>query len=89
MGNRDRHDIVMEILDKSKNGKKKTEIIRDVGLSYAQSKQYLKMLTREGMLELDSDNAFRTSKKGLEFMMKCGDCFLCDWHQQKMKIPHK
>ena len=44
MGNRDRHDIVMDILQKAKSGKNKTELMRDVGLSYSRSKQYLAML---------------------------------------------
>ncbi len=81
MGNRDRHDLVMEILQTAKAGKNKTELIRDVGLSYTQSKQYLTALEEQGMLEMD-DKCYRTTKKGTTFMEKCGECFLSDWHQQ-------
>jgi len=83
MVNRDRHDIVMEILNKAKNGKNKTEIIRDVGLSYKQTKQYLGTLLEKGMLELDKDRRFRTTKTGQEFLERCSECFLSRWHTQK------
>lgn len=63
---RDRHDIVFEILKKAVSGKRKTEIMREVGLSYTQSKQYLSMLLQKGLLEI-GDNKFKTTEKGLEF----------------------
>jgi predicted transcriptional regulator len=85
MVNRDRHDIVMEILENGKSRKKKTEIMRDVGLSSLQAKQYLGMLLERGMLELDENHRFKTTNKGLELLEKCGDCFLCDWHKQKRR----
>ena len=44
MVNRDRHEITIEILRKASGGKKKTEMMRDVGLSYLQAKQYLNEL---------------------------------------------
>ncbi|NWG10627.1 hypothetical protein HXY33_02585 [Candidatus Bathyarchaeota archaeon] len=83
MVNRDRHDIAMEILEKARPGKKKTELLTEVGLSYLQSKQYLATLTDRGMLKEDENRCFKTTRKGLEFLEKCGECFLCDWHKQK------
>jgi predicted transcriptional regulator len=83
MVNRDRHDITAEILRKASSGKKKTELMSDVGLSYLQSKQYLGMLLEKGMLEIDKSGLYRTTRKGSEFLAKCADCFLCDWHQQR------
>ena len=83
MVNRDRHDITVEILRKATAGKKKTEIMRDVGLSYLQLKQYLGMLLEKGLLELDGRRNFKTTKKGLEFLEKCGECFLFKWDKQK------
>lgn len=80
MGNRDRHDIVMDILQKAKSGKNKTELMRDVGLSYSQSKQYLTMLVEQGLLETKKNKRYNTSKKGISFMQKCGECFLSHWH---------
>jgi predicted transcriptional regulator len=83
MVNRDRHDITAEILRKASSGKKKTELMSDVGLSYAQSKQYLGMLLEKGMLEIDNNGVYKTTRKGSEFLVKCADCFLCDWHKQR------
>ena len=80
MGNRDRHDIVMDILQKAKSGKNKTELMRDVGLSYSQSKQYLTILVEQGLLEAKENKRYNTSKKGISFMKKCGECFLSHWH---------
>jgi predicted transcriptional regulator len=79
MVNRDRHDIVVEILEKARTGKNKTEIIRDVGLSYLQTKQYLNALVEKGLLEMDEKRRFKTTKKGLEFLEKCADCILFKW----------
>jgi len=83
MVNRDRHEITMEILKKAKEGKNKTEIIRDVGLSYLQTKQYFGVLLEKGLLEFDESRRFRTTKKGLEFLEKCGECLLFKWGKQK------
>jgi predicted transcriptional regulator len=80
--NRDRHDIAIEILDKAKSGKKKTELMLEVGLSYLQSKQYLTTLAERGLLEVETDHRYKTTKMGLDYLKKCSECFLCDWHKQ-------
>jgi predicted transcriptional regulator len=85
MVNRDRHDIVVEILEKAKSGRSKTELMREVGLSYTQSKQYFSALLEKGLLEIDEDNRYFTAKKGLEFLEKCGECLLFKWTGQKKK----
>jgi len=85
MVNRDRHEIVLDILTTAKTGKKKTELMRDASLSFLQTKQYLGTLIEKGMLEKDKDVGFKTTQKGLEFIKKCGDCFLTQWHRQKRK----
>jgi len=85
MVNRDRHDITLEILRKSTSGKKKTELMRDAGLSYTQSKQYLGILLEKGLLEIDENRRFKTTKKGLEFLEKCEECPLFKWVKQKEK----
>jgi len=85
MVNRDRHDIALEILRKSTSGKKKTELMRDAGLSYTQSKQYLGILLEKGLLEIDENRRFKTTKKGLEFLEKCEECPLFKWVKQKEK----
>jgi len=86
MVNRDRHDIALEILRKSIPGKKKTELMREAGLSYTQSKQYLGILLEKGLLEIDKNRRFKTTKKGLEFLEKCEECPLFKWKGQKGKI---
>ena len=81
MVNRDRHDITMEILRKAASGKRKTELMRDVGLSYLQAKQYLSALTEKGLLELDKQNRYKTTRKGAEILEKCMECPLFKWKQ--------
>ncbi len=83
MVNRDRHDITMEILTKAKSGIRKTELMREVGLSFLQTKQYLGILSEKGLVEVDKKQFFKTTRKGLEFLEKCGECFLFKWHKQK------
>jgi len=83
MVNRDRHDITFEILKKVAAGKKKTELIREVGLSYAQSKKYLGILVEKKLLEIDNKRRFKTTSKGLEFLKKCEQCPLFKWNKQK------
>ncbi len=47
MVNRDRHDITFEILRKATAGKKKTELMREVGLSYHASEKLSEHISRE------------------------------------------
>ena len=83
MVNRDRHDITFEILRKATAGKKKTELMMEVGLSYTQSKKYLSALVEKGLLEMDEKRLFKTTRKGLEFLEKCKQCPLFKWDRQK------
>jgi len=83
MVNRDRHDITFEILRKATAGKKKTELMREVGLSYAQSKTYLSVLLEKKLLEMDKKRLFKTTSKGLETLEKCEPCPLFKWNKQK------
>jgi len=79
MVNRDRHDITFEILRKAASGKKKTELMRDAGLSYLQTKKYFNALLQKGLLEIDEKRRLKTTKKGLEFLEKCEKCPLFKW----------
>jgi predicted transcriptional regulator len=85
MVNRDRHDIAMEILNRAVSGKRKTEIMRDAGLSYLQAKLYLGELVNRGLLKIDEKHNFKTTKKGLEFLEKCEDCPMFRWDKEKLK----
>jgi predicted transcriptional regulator len=90
MVNRDRHEIVTDILKNAKSGKKKTELMRDVGLSYMQAKQYLNIMLDKGLLENKEKNILKTTKKGTEFLEKCAECELTKWYKQKETKPtHK
>jgi predicted transcriptional regulator len=80
---RDRHDIAVEILNKASSGRKKTELMMEVGLSYLQMKQYLNTLVEKGLLEFDRNQKLRTTKEGLEFLGKCAECLLFPWEKQK------
>jgi predicted transcriptional regulator len=82
---RDRHDIAIDILTKASSGKKKTELMTEVGLSYLQTKQYLKTLMERGLLEADAKKNYKTSRKGAEFLEKCNECILFPWERQRKK----
>jgi len=81
--NRDRHEITFEILNRALSEKKKTELMRQVGLSYKQSKKYLKLLTDRGLLEMNKKHLYKTTNKGLEFMEKCKECPLFKWETKR------
>jgi len=89
MFRRDRHDIVMEILKSAKSGKIKTELMKDVNMSFTQAQQYLGMLLEKGLLETKENRRFATTKKGLEFMEKCQGCLLRQWHEQEGRKSRK
>jgi predicted transcriptional regulator len=82
MVNRDRHDIVIDILKKASSGKNKTELMRGVNLSFSQSRLYLGNLLESELMEIDEKRRFKTTKKGLEFLKKCEECPLFKWHKQ-------
>jgi predicted transcriptional regulator len=86
MVNRDRHEITMEILNIAVPGRRKTDIMRDVGLSYLQAKMYLNELVEEGLLEIQVDRNLKTTKKGVEFLQKCEVCPLFKWERKKLKV---
>lgn len=80
---RDRHDIAVDIMRKATSGRKKTELMSDVGLSYLQTKQYLDTLVEKGLLMINEDRCYKTTKKGLEFLDRCNECLLFPWENQK------
>jgi len=85
MVRRDRHDIAVEILRKATPGRRKTELMLDVGLSSLQMKQYLDTLLEKSLLEFDNKQQLKTTKKGLEFLGRCSECLLFPWEKQKRK----
>lgn len=85
MVNRDRHEIAMDILRKASSPINKTELMRDVGLSFLQTKQYMSVLLDRGFLEIDDGNCYKTTKQGIAFLEKCESCALFKWEIQKDK----
>ncbi len=85
MVNRDRHEITMDILRKASSPLNKTELMRDVGLSFLQTKQYITVLVDKGLLEVDSNKCYKTTKQGIDFLEKCETCALFRWETQKKK----
>jgi predicted transcriptional regulator len=66
---RSRTDIVSQILGAANGGATKTKIMYKAYLSYAQLKEYLTVLTENGLLEYEEgENKFRTTDKGMKFM---------------------
>lgn len=72
---RDRHEIVAEILNYARGGKKKTHIMFKARLGYSQIQEYLRLLVEKGFVEKTTFKRkrqvvtmYRTTKKGIEFL---------------------
>jgi predicted transcriptional regulator len=66
---RSRTDITSQILESANGGTSKTRIMYSAFLSYAQLKEYLSVLTENGLLEYEEgENKYKTTAKGLKFL---------------------
>jgi predicted transcriptional regulator len=66
---RSRTDIISQILEAATGGATKTKIMYRAFLSYAQLKEYLNVLTINGLLDYNSsEQVFRTTEKGDKFL---------------------
>lgn len=73
---RDRVAIVAEILEMSRDGELKSNIMWKAGLSYLMLSGYLKLMTTSGLLdesEMNNKTVFRTSERGLRFIHYCNE----------------
>ena len=69
MGNRNRTEILSNILDAAKGGETSTKIMYKAFLSYNQIKEYLSVLTENNLIEyLDGTKTFKTTEKGLNLL---------------------
>lgn len=73
---RNRIEIIAQILEVvnegSDDGVTKTKIMYKAFLNYAQLKEYLTILTDNGLLSYDvGTQTFKTSKKALRFLKAC------------------
>ena len=66
---RSRTDIVSQMLEAANDGATKTRIMYSAFLSYEQLKEYLSMLTENGLLEHDQESKmYKTTPKGSKFL---------------------
>jgi predicted transcriptional regulator len=70
MTNRSRMDIISEVLDAANGGgATKTKMMYKAYLSFAQMKEYARVLTENNLLNYDTyTQTFRTTEKGLKFL---------------------
>jgi predicted transcriptional regulator len=66
---RSRTDIISQVLEAASSEATKTRIMYRAFLSYAQLKEYLNLLTTNGLLDYNpSEQVFRTTEKGNKFL---------------------
>jgi len=73
MERRDRLDIIADILDKAKDGVKKTELMYKANLSFKQAQDYSKVLTSCKLLYASGNNGsvvYEASEKGNDFVKR-------------------
>ena len=65
--------IILTMLENTKQGKRKTRIMYDCRLSFAQLNEYLDVLSKAGWIE-EAEGIWQTTEKGLEV---CNVCLKC------------
>jgi predicted transcriptional regulator len=71
---RNRIDIIAQLLDAASSPSTKTKMMYKAMLSYEQLKEYLVMLTENGLIGYDNPTRkFRTTTKGYQFMKRYED----------------
>ena len=65
---RSRTDITGLILEAANGGVIKTKIMYKAFLSFAQLKEYLAMLTQNGLISYEDSQKYRTTEKGLRML---------------------
>ena len=66
---RSRTELTSNILEAANGGATKTKIMYRAFLSYAQLKEYLAMLTQNGLIAHDVDKAtYQTTSNGIKFI---------------------
>ena len=70
-GNRNRLEIIADILEIAKEGQLKTRILYDWNLNFSQLNEYLVFMIKMGFLEVNKDNEkriYRTTNRGLKYL---------------------
>ncbi len=70
MKNRDRNEIIAQILESTNGDRVRlTKIMYDVYLSHRLTKEYVRLLIENGLMEyLDGERTFKTTDKGMNFL---------------------
>lgn len=72
MRNRQKDEIMRDVLYTAQGGAGITKIMFHAYLTYSQAKEYIHMLTNNGLIENDDSSGsvkqFRTTPKGLEYL---------------------
>lgn len=71
--NRDRLDIVRDMLAIASSKVRKTRIMYQANMNYVQVEKYLKTLLEEGLLERDGGSCYLITRKGKEFLRVYAD----------------
>ena len=70
-GNRNRLEIIADILEIAKEGQMKTRILYDGNLNFSQLNEYLVFMIKIGFLEVNKDNekrSYRTTNRGFKYL---------------------
>lgn len=70
---RERHDIIMQILEIARAGSRKTNIMSKAGLSFSQLEAYLNALKREHFITEELD-IWKSTEKGVQIIVACKIC---------------
>jgi predicted transcriptional regulator len=76
MQNRQKDEIMRDILQTAQGGAGITKIMFHAYLTHGQAKEYSQILMENGLLELDAESSsmkqFRTTHKGVEYLSAIG-----------------
>jgi predicted transcriptional regulator len=76
MQNRQKDEIMRDILQTAQGGAGITKIMFHAYLTHGQAKEYSQILMENGLLELDTESSsmkqFRTTHKGIEYLSAIG-----------------
>ena len=70
MSRRNDIDICADILRTARSGVNKTRIVYNANLNFNMIEKYIRRLVDNGLLQLDEDRTFLTTKKGAQFLRR-------------------
>jgi predicted transcriptional regulator len=62
-------ELILEILESSEGGERKSRLMQRIGMCTSQMNGYLELLSRSGMI-IDDGKNYVTTPKGLEFIKR-------------------